>query len=218
MICHSKHWIICITFKQIIVKICFLAPWTILLCNRCIQFFLENEIIYAFLAFTMISRTISKIIRDQSREMMVDDTVSGRPSNETTSNTKNARITLQQTKATSPQALGTTELSNEIKAIIYDSWRTKTKTRYEGVLKKWRHHCLQQNENPYIVDIKSVLMFLHGMYKNGWLYGGICTAGSALSGAVMIESYDKLLSHPLVTTSIKGVFNKHFPLSKYVSM
>ena len=128
----------------------------------------------------MISRTISKIIRDQSREIMVDDTVSGRPSNETTSNTKNARITLQQTKATSSvskvttidsfvtwEALGTTELSNEIKVIIYDSWRTKTKTRYEGVLKKWRHYCLQRNENPYIADIKSVLMFLHGMYKNG---------------------------------------------------
>ena len=33
------------------------------------------------------------------------------------------------------EALGTTALSNEIKEIIYDSWRTKTKTRYEELEK-----------------------------------------------------------------------------------
>ena len=83
-----------------------------------------------------------------------DDTGSNRSSNKTTSSTKNTRITLQQKKATSSvskitttgssviwEALGTTELSNEIKEIIYDSWRTKTKTQYEGVLKKSRNHC-----------------------------------------------------------------------------
>ena len=102
-----------------------------------------------------------------------DDTGSDRPSNGTTSNMKNARTTLHQKKAASSvstvtttdssviwEALGTTELSNEIKEIICDSRRTKTKTRYEGALKKRRNHCLQQHENPYITDTESVLNFL----------------------------------------------------------
>ena len=116
-----------------------------------------------------------------------DDTGSDRPSNKSTSSTKNARINFQQKKAASSvskvtttsssviwEALETTELSNEIKEIIYDLRRTKTKTRHEVVPKKWRNHCLQQNENPYIADIKTVLMFLHGVYQHGCLYSGVC--------------------------------------------
>ena len=115
--------------------------------------------------------------------------VSDRPSNETISNTKNANITLQQTKTTSSvskvaitgssviyKVLGTTELSNEIKKIIYGIWRTKTEPRYETVLKKWRNHRLKRNKNPYVADIKSVLMFLQGTYENGYLYSGICAS------------------------------------------
>ena len=92
----------------------------------------------------MTGRLISKIIRDQSTGIIIvpwlantelvffDDTGSDRPSNKTTSNTRIANITLQQTKATSSvskvtitgnsviwEALGTTELSNEIKVIDY---------------------------------------------------------------------------------------------------
>ena len=159
-----------------------------------------------------------------------DDTGSDRPSNGTTSNTKNTRITFQQKKATSSaskvtttgssviwEALGTTEFANEMKKIIFDSWRIKTKTWYEGVLKKWRNHCLQRNENSYITDIKSVL-FLHCMNKNGCLYSGICVARSSLSSFVMIEDYDKLSSHPLITKFVKGIFNRHPPLPKYATI
>ena len=39
-------------------------------------------------------------------------------------------------------------------------------------------------------------MFLHGKYKNSYLYSGICAARSALFSVVMIEGYDKLSSHP----------------------
>ena len=115
------------------------------------------------------------------------DTGSDSPFNETSSNMKNTNITLQQTQATSSvskititgssiiwEALMTTELSNEIKETFYHSSRTKTKRRYEGILTKLRNHCIQRNENPYITDIKSVLMSLHGMYKNSCLYSGIC--------------------------------------------
>ena len=84
------------------------------------------------------------------------DAGSDRPSNAATSNTIKANITLQQTKATSTvskvactgssiilKALRTTEISNEIEHIIYDSRRTKTKTRYEGAFKKLRNHCIR---------------------------------------------------------------------------
>ena len=161
----------------------------------------------------MIGRSVSKIIRDQSTGMVFfGDAGSDRPPNATTSNTRKANITLQQTKATSTvsrvactdssiilKALGTTEISNKIEHIIYDSRRTKKKTRYEGAFKKLRKHCIQWNENPYIADVKPVLIFLNGMHKSRCLYSGICVAQSALSSVVMIKKYDKLSSYPLVT-------------------
>ena len=61
-------------------------------------------------------------------------------------------------------------------------------------------------------------MFFHGMYKNGCLYSDICAARNALSSVAMIEGYDKLSSHPLITRFVKGIFNKHTPLPKYANI
>ena len=58
-------------------------------------------------------------------------------------------------------------------------------------------------------------MFLYDVYKNGCLYSGICTARSALSSVIMIEVYDKLSSHLLVTKFVEGIFNKHPTHPKY---
>ena len=161
----------------------------------------------------------------------LDDPGAHSSSNKITGDTENANLTLSQTEGSSTvsktetisgsliwEALGATDLPNEVKGIIYDSWRSKTKSRYKGVLKRWRQHCIQRNENPYIADVRSVLIFLHGMYKNGCLYSGICAARSALSSVVQVEGCEKLSSHPLITRFVKGIFNRHPPLPKYSSI
>ena len=125
-----------------------------------------------------------------------DNTGSGRPYKETTSNTKSANITVQQTKVTSSISGKSLEQQNfriRLKKSFMIHDKKKTKTRCKGVRKKWRNHCLQRHENPYIADIKSVLRFLEGMYKKGCLYIVVCAAGSALFSVVIIGGYDKLM-------------------------
>ena len=137
------------------------------------------------------------------------NTVSDRPSNEAISNTKSANSTLQQTKTTSSvskvaitgssviyKVLGTTELSNEIKeTIVYNEMKIP------------------------------MLQILHGTQKNGCLYNGICASIfmslmilCSLSSVFMIEGYDKLLSYPLVTEFVKGIFNRHPAIPKYANI
>ena len=124
------------------------------------KFFWKNKIIYAFPPFSMIGRSILKIIRNQSAGIMIvpwwpthnwfplmiqvqtDHPMklpATRKTIELPSNRKKATFSVSKVTTTGSsviwEALGTTALSNEIKEIIYDSWRTKTKTRYEELEK-----------------------------------------------------------------------------------
>ena len=66
--------------------------------------------------------------------------------------------------------------------------------------------------------MKTVLDFLHGMYKRRCGYSGICTAISGLSSAVTIPGYESLSNHPLISRYVKCIYNKHPPLQKYVNI
>ena len=56
------------------------------------------------------------------------------------------------------------------------------------------------------------------MYVNGCLYSGLCAAHSALSSIVTIKGYTKLSEHPFISCYLKGIYNRHPPLSKYTSI
>ena len=99
---------------------------------------------------------------------------------------------------------------------LLDSWRTSTRSRYESVLKRWKYYAISRNENPYITNIDSVLKFLHGMYNDGCLYSGLCAARSALASVVTIKGFVKLSDHPLLVRYLKGIFNRHPPLPRYM--
>ena len=66
--------------------------------------------------------------------------------------------------------------------------------------------------------MKNVLDFLHGIYKWRCRYSGICPARSALSNAATIPGYERMSNHPLISQYIKGIYNKHPPLPKYVNI
>ena len=70
-----------------------------------------------------------------------------------------------------------------------------------------------------------MLQILHGTQKNGCLYNGICASIfmslmilCSLSSVFMIEGSDKLLSYPLVTEFVKGIFNRHPAIPKYANI
>ena len=54
-------------------------------------------------------------------------------------------------------------------------------------------------KNSYIADVNTVLEFLHGRYKGGRRYSGICAARITLSSVVAIWGYVKLTNHSLVS-------------------
>ena len=74
-----------------------------------------------------------------------------------------------------------------------------------------------RNENPYSPDVTAELAFLHGMYRNGCLYSGLCAADSALSSLITTKGYLKLSDHPLISKYLKEVYNSP-PLPKYVDI
>ena len=68
-----------------------------------------------------------------------------------------------------------------------------------------------------ITSIESVLKFLHGMYNDG-LCSGLSAARSALASTVTIKMFAKLSDHPLLVRYLKGIFNRHPPLPRYMHL
>ena len=116
------------------------------------------------------------------------------------------------------KTMGNRGLQEEIMDIICLSWRDTTTSRYEGVLRQWKNYCFQRGVDPLVTDVKNVLDFLHGMYKQGCRYSCICAAKSAPSNAVTIPGYERMSNHLLTSRYIKGIYNKHLPLPKYVNI
>ena len=116
------------------------------------------------------------------------------------------------------KAMGNRDLQEEVIDIICLSWRDTTTSRYEVVLRQWKNYCSQRGVDPLVTDVKNVLDFLHGMYKRGCRYSGICAARSALSSAITIPGYERISNHPLISRYVKGIYNKHPTPPKYVNM
>ena len=93
----------------------------------------------------------------------------------------------------------------EITDVILELWRPTTTSRYESVLRRWYSFAISRNENPYSPEVTAVLAFLHGMYRYGCLYSGLCAARSALSSSITIKGYLKLSDHPLISRYLKDI-------------
>eukprot|EP00794_Sanderia_malayensis_P004314 gene4314-4887_t len=109
-----------------------------------------------------------------------------------------------------------TEYSAEVKEIIMDSWRGSTKSKYNSILNRWQIFCSQWKENSLRPTINSVLEFLLQLHKGGCLYSGLSAARSALASIIVIPGYSSLSEHPMIARFLKGIFNRHPPLPKYV--
>ena len=132
---------------------------------------------------------------------------------DTTAPREQVTSTVLQTPASSHtfirKAMGNRDLQEEVMNIICLSWRDITITRYEGVLRQWKNYCSQRGVDPLVTDVKNVLDFLHGIYKRGSRYSGICAARSTFSSVVTIPGYERMSNHPLISRYVRGIFNKH---------
>ena len=141
---------------------------------------------------------------------------------ETTAPREQVTYTVDQTPASSHtlfrKAMGNRDVSEEVMDIICLSWRDKTTSPYEGVLRRWKNYCSQKDVDPLVTDVNNVLDFLHRTYKLGCRYNCICTATSALFSAVTISGYERMSNHPLMSLSVKDICNKHPAPPKYVNL
>ena len=74
------------------------------------------------------------------------------------------------------------------------------------------------DENPDIANIESELKFLHGIYNDGCLYSGLYASRSALASVVTMKRFAKLSDHPLLVRYLKGIFNRHPLLPRYMQI
>ena len=72
--------------------------------------------------------------------------------------------------------------------------------------------------NHYTPSANSVLKFLYYLYWNGCYYSGLSSARTALSTIVHTEGYSKLSDHPLISKFMKGIYNQHPTLPRYVNI
>ena len=80
------------------------------------------------------------------------------------------------------------------------------------MLKRWLSNAILRIEDPYSPDVNITFTFMHVMYLNGSLYGGLCATRSELSNVVTIRGYLKLSEDPLVSRYLKDIYHRHPPL------
>ena len=118
----------------------------------------------------------------------------------------------------SSRSLAQFGLRREIEEVILAAWKPKTAAKYKSFIDRWKLFCVRGSENCYSPSVNSVLEFLYYLYKNGCYYSGLSSARSALSTIVHIEQYSKLSDHPLKSKFMKGIYNQHPTLPRYVNI
>ena len=116
------------------------------------------------------------------------------------------------------QVLASHRLSKKAQELVLASWRSSTRTRYDGVLKKWEEFCSKGNKDPFYTTIGDVLNFMAERFDEGVGYSSVAALRSALNPLVTIKEGGELTSHPLVQRLVKGVFHARPPLPRYTEV
>ena len=199
--------------------------------------------IYAFQPFSLVGAAISKLIRDNTIGIMIIPTwttqywfptmlahlvdhaiqfPSGlkilslpfKPSK------RSLTVSEASTFSSHPivQSLERFSLPREIEEVILAAWKPKTAAKYKSFIDRWKLFCIRGSENCYTPSVNSALKLLYYLYKNGCYYFGLSSARSALSTIVHIDGYSKLSDHPLISKFMKGIYNQHPTLPRYVNI
>ena len=101
-------------------------------------------------------------------------------------------------------------LPEQINDIVLDSWRTKTREKYNSVIKRWQTFSKGKKENGFNTQVSTVLEFLNMLYNRGCRYSALCSASSALASSVILHEGISVSEHNVV----KRLINRHPPQPK----
>ena len=116
------------------------------------------------------------------------------------------------------QSLAQFGLRRETEEVILAAWKPKTAAKHKSFIDRWKLFCIRGSENCYTPSVNSLLKFLYYLYKNDCYYSGLSSACSALSTIVRIEGCSKLSGHPFIAKLMKGIYNQHPTLPRYVNI
>jgi len=86
-------------------------------------------------------------------------------------------------------------------------------------INKWLQFCCEGPRDPLHPSVRSLLSFLHSLFKKGLSYSALNTARSAVSSIDInvsdVQDHTPVGKHFLVCRYLKGVFNKIKPVPRY---
>ena len=99
------------------------------------------------------------------------------------------------------------------------SWRDSTHKQYKVYINKCLQFCGEGSHDPLHPSVRSVLSFLHSLFKKGVSYSALNTARSAASNIDInvgdVQNHTPVGKHFLDCRYLKGVFNKIKPVPRY---
>ncbi|XP_032456026.1 uncharacterized protein LOC100678277 isoform X1 [Nasonia vitripennis] len=101
--------------------------------------------------------------------------------------------------------------SDSVLEIITASLADSTKKQYDSALKSWWTFCTNNHQDPFEPEIKTVVEFLAGKFKEGASYSTLNSTRSAIS---LIVSKD-LQHDPILHRCFKGIFRLRPTAPKY---
>ena len=104
-----------------------------------------------------------------------------------------------------------------VQELLLDSWAPKTRTNYEVCIRKWVHHCQNNNiTNPSYAAYEQDMSFLVYLFqKENCNYGVIAVARSALSAILPLKWRKKFGEHQKVSKMLKEIFKLRPTFPKY---
>ena len=109
-------------------------------------------------------------------------------------------------------------LSEGASRLLESSWRSKTKSTYESLFKRWNNWCQERSRDPIRGPVTDILNFLAELFEQGFQYRSLNAYRSAISSVHEKIDGIEVGKHPLVSRMLKGVFNERPPRPKYESV
>ena len=117
------------------------------------------------------------------------------------------------------EALRGRGISEAAAETLKNATRRSTRKLYQMCIKLWSIFCLSRDYDPVHTTAVNIVNSLQTLLDSGNRgYSAICTARSALSSIVTLDTGSTVGNHPLVKQFIMGVFNLRPPQPRYTEI
>ncbi|XP_066589310.1 uncharacterized protein [Prorops nasuta] len=157
----------------------------------------KDMYLYAFPPFSMVLRTLMKIIEEKAEGIICHSYVSPEP---ITNCSQGIRL-----------AFLKENIEESTVNILLASLADGTKKRYEANFIKWKHFCDKINTNPFQPSSEIVLKFFTEKFKNGASYGML----NMYRAMISFISGGALTNNNIISRLMKGVYRLRPQKPKY---